>query len=254
MLDRNSNMFGKDCRPVMPELPLRDGALAGHCPSCDRIMFALEKAVHGVTWDTADASFSVSGRSEWRIVECAGCGKVYFQERTRCSEDLDYEDDGSGGHDPFEPWRYEHYPAPERGSAVPQTIARVAGVDDDLAVVLEETYEAARRGSHVLAAIGLRTAFDKATALLGVSEHLTFAQKLVALQEDGRIGETERMTLGVLADAGGAAAHRGWRPSDDELAIIRSCLELFLQRTLIADVAAKRLHASIPPRARRPKA
>lgn len=216
-------------------------------------MFALEKAAHGETWDKGNASFSVSGRSEWRVLECAGCGNVYFQQRVRCSEDLDYEDDGFGGRDPFEPWRYEHYPSPERGSTVPETIARVAEVDNDLAVVLEETYEAARRGSRVLAAIGLRTAFDKATMLLGVGEHLPFAQKLAALQEDGRIGETEKMTLGVLADAGGAAAHRGWRPSDDELAIIRTCLELFLQRTLIADVAAKELHASIPLRTPRPK-
>lgn len=146
----------------MPKLPLRDGPLAGHCPSCNRIMFAVEKAVHGETWDDGDASFSVSGRSEWRILECAGCGKVYFQERGRFSEDIYYEDDGFGGHDAFEPWRYEHHPAPELGSAVPETIARVAKVDGDLAVILEETYDAARRGSHVLAAIGLRTAFDKA--------------------------------------------------------------------------------------------
>jgi Domain of unknown function (DUF4145) len=63
----------------------------------------------------------------------------------------------------------------------------------------------------VLAAIGLRTAFDRASELLGIDPNKTFAGKLSQLVVDGHIGSTEKASLDVLTDAGGAAAHRGWK-------------------------------------------
>ena len=54
----------------------------------------------------------------------------------------------------------------------------------------------------------MRTAFDRASELLGVNPAKTFAEKLTDLVSRGHIGSSEKDTLDTLTDAGSAAAHR----------------------------------------------
>ena len=58
------------------------------------------------------------------------------------------------------------------------------------------------------AAIGARTAFDRATEKLGIEPSLTFAEKLEKAKSDGLVGTNERNALEVMISAGSAAAHR----------------------------------------------
>jgi hypothetical protein len=83
--------------------------------------------------------------------------------------------------------------------------------------LLTSVYTALDNDLRVLAAIGLRTAFDRASELLSVDPEKTFADKLSQLMANGDIGSTEKESLDVLTDAGGAAAHRGWKPNPKQL-------------------------------------
>ena len=107
----------------------------------------------------------------------------------------------------------------------------------------------------MLAAIGIRTAYDVASSLLDIDPELPFSQKLDALVASGRIGVLDKERMGILVDAGSASAHRGWRPSPADLATMMDVLEHFVTETFVnparrakldADAAAMR--TKVPPR------
>jgi hypothetical protein len=120
--------------------------------------------------------------------------------------------------------------------------------------LFDEIYLALGNNMGVLAAIGIRTAFDRASELLGVPTSGGFAQKLAELAGSGRIGPYEMDALDALTDAGSAAAHRGWKPSPKELDVMMNIIEAFIQRTLILDDAAKHLKQNVPEKQKRSKA
>jgi hypothetical protein len=87
----------------------------------------------------------------------------------------------------------------------------------------------------------------------GAGQRLTFKEKLDLLQNKGHISLSERTNLDILTDAGGAAAHRGWKPSTEQLDTVMAIVETFIHRKFVLDAEAKRLKAQIPRRQRRKK-
>jgi hypothetical protein len=169
-----------------------------------------------------------------------GCDQVYFRTEGRCSEDA--EPDGT----PVP--RITYWPAPSKRKSPEWAWA----LDDSaLYELVNETYVALNNDAPVLAAIGLRTVFDRASETMGVNPALSFEEKLDALEQKGKIGRSERETLGILTDAGGAAAHRGWKPTIKELDTLMTVGEQFLYRTIILETEARAVGAKIPPRQKR---
>jgi hypothetical protein len=54
--------------------------------------------------------------------------------------------------------------------------------------------------------------------------------------------------LSILADAGSAAAHRGWKPTKDDIDHLVRALEHFLERAFVLKHDVRRLKKNIPPR------
>jgi hypothetical protein len=67
--------------------------------------------------------------------------------------------------------------------------------------------------------------------LLGAGSATGFAQRWNALVREGMISPEERGWLQKLTGAGSAAAHRGWRPTRDEIEAMLDTMEHFLQRS-----------------------
>jgi hypothetical protein len=57
--------------------------------------------------------------------------------------------------------------------------------------------------------------------------------------------------LSVLADAGSAAAHRGWKPTEDDIDHLIDTLENFLHRVFVLKHNVREVKKNIPPRAGR---
>ncbi|RXH23473.1 hypothetical protein XH99_31785 [Bradyrhizobium nanningense] len=125
--------------------------------------------------------------------------------------------------------------------------------DSGLYDLLNETYNALNVDARVLAATGARTIFDRASELLKIDPALTFGQKLDELQAKGHISSSERAHLDILTDAGGAAAHRGWKPKPGQLDTIMSIVESFIHRKFVLESEVKRLKAQLPRRQKRKK-
>jgi len=215
--------------------------IKSHCPRCGPDRYANVLYRHKETGDDDE-------RGVWETItsymlQCGGCKTVFFQEDYMSSEDVD--PDGR----PVK--RITYYPAPAKRKR-PDWFS-LLDLEQGLYSLLNETYRALDADAPVLSATGARTIFDRASELLRINPALSFKDKLDQLQNKGHISASERTHLDILVDAGSAAAHRGWRPTADQLDTVMSIVETFIHRRFILESEVKRLKAQIPRRKRRRK-
>lgn len=172
----------------------------------------------------------------FRIVKCMGCDRVFFE-----NEDVWEIKD--------RPHQFQHviWP-PVVVRSRPAWISDVFKYDESLGTLMGSVYTAFDNNLSVLTAIGTRTVFDRSTHLLGAGPDLNFMQKLDWLHQKGWIGESEKDLLGILTDAGSAAAHRGWEPTFEQLSFVLDSLEAFVHRFVVARPASEHVRAAIPRR------
>ena len=210
----------------------------GHCPECgaDRNANVIEAAEN--RWEdeikvSRTESYELHGYETYRLLKCCGCDTVYIQREEWFSE-MD---------DPV----FEHWPSPARRQR-PNWLYKLSNTA--LRSLLEEVYGALDADYRVLSAIGARTVLDRTMVLNGAEEGSMFPQKLSKLQEEDVISEHEKKLLEPLIDAGGAAAHRAWKPEPDQLNTIMSVIEGFVHRTLVQQEAVNALKIHVPEKKR----
>jgi hypothetical protein len=125
---------------------------------------------------------------------------------------------------------------------------RIFPFDDDLLRILDEVYIALDHNAWILAAIGIRTAFDRATELLGINPNVPFAMKLDQLLALQHVSKGQREMLEQLTEAGSAAAHRGWRPTKRDLGTLMEIIESFVHHAFVLPHDAKTLAKGVPSR------
>ncbi|AWH46724.1 DUF4145 domain-containing protein [Stenotrophomonas sp. ZAC14A_NAIMI4_1] len=152
----------------------------------------------------------------------------------------------------FNPKTVSLYPPPKPKSENPDWTWDLHRKDSVLSQVVHEMYVARASNLNVLTAIGLRIAFDRATFLLGIDESLDLNKKIEKLLDDGRLGKIEAEHMQVAVNAGNAAAHRGWSPTDEDLAVLLHVLEQFLRRSFF-DLPIDQIGAAIPARPKKKK-
>ena len=202
----------------------------GHCPNCGSRK-AYGRCEHVVELSGEDDGTSASDTG--MILECCGCERIYFRRDFWISE--------------WDTNETVYWPAPVRRQR-PNWFQKIQESERDLGMLLEEMYAALDNDLRVLAAIAVRTVFDRASELLEVDPALPFEKKLERLRDDGTIGVDEEKSLRVLVDAGSAAAHRGWRPKADELSTMVDLVEAFLHRSFVLGDGIEKLKASVPAR------
>lgn len=210
----------------------------GHCPKCGPDRSALVKGEYrqSSSEEVDGGRYSVVFSETYRILECAGCDTAYCQRTVWCSEWGDPQDPG---------YEITYWPSTTKRPA-PAWID--AEIDGDLRRILIEVYSALNNEMPILAAIGIRTAFDRATELLKIDPNLTFKQKLDTLVSEGMLSSSEHKATAALIDAGSAAAHRGWLPEESALLTMISILEAFLYREFVVKAGIDDLVSAIPAR------
>lgn len=220
--------------------------IVGHCPFCngDR-----RSTVYGSGLEEwTDDKTGVSGKKVFRLARCDGCENFYFQTQSIFSEDYDSFYGPDGETVLTANIRTEMWPHPSL-HVRPEWVDDLWLTDVNLQRLLLDAYSALDAELRVFAAIGIRTTFDRASELLGVAPELTFAKKLEALIEKGMVSASEGEFLRILIDAGSAAAHRAWKPTDDQLRKLFLVLEAFLLKSFILPNEIMGLASQIPPKA-----
>jgi hypothetical protein len=233
------------------------------CPRCQRLTSCDVRGSYGSDWLHEDEDNFVNGRNDYFILQCRGCELVFFEKTGWCSEDVKYEQNRRSGtweETPVERRTIFSTLAPEKGDAaqiplhkLDEIVTPLHKVDSQLSRIMYETYQAQQQGALILAAVGLRTAFDRATEVLKIHPGYSLEDKVKRLLGEGFVGETEARVLKVVVDAGNAAAHRSWNPSAGQFGDLLIALEHFLQRVLLNDGhGALDIAADLPPRHDRP--
>lgn len=230
----------------------------GHCPNCgvDRNAEVLAEDNR----EEEDKTSDVWVRSTYSILRCLGCDRRYIRLAQLCSEDYDEDYDPNTGETsmtlneritywpsvPIPPatrprpdwlWPYPVEPELSLGSGYPE-----------IASLLTEVYTALDNNLLTLVTIGIRTVFDRASQELGTDTNQNFTEKLKELAAGNKIGGEEKEILAVLVDAGSAAAHRGWKPTQEDINHLIGALENFLERAFVLKHNVRGVKKVIPAR------
>lgn len=218
----------------------------GECPTCRAARKSFVRGKRLKSWH--DDNHPIYGSDTYFILECCGCETTFFRHDSHFSEEDDYGYHPQTGESVVVPTiRTTYWPPMERRSR-PEWLHFAEHRDAVLGSLIQQLYIALDSGLTVLAAIGVRTAFDRATFVLGVDPNEPFEKKLKTLLHGGWIGETEKDILAALIDAGNAAAHRGWSPAGHQLDTMMAVLEAFLHRHFVLRDGASALQANTPKR------
>ncbi|MGH7058769.1 MAG: DUF4145 domain-containing protein [Stellaceae bacterium] len=250
----------------MPDEGSRD-ILRGHCPECDADRNA-EVLAEDITEGT-DGPSGVWFKSTYSILRCLGCDRRYIRRAELCSADWDSDFDPHTGETSITLNERVSYwpsvPTPRTTHRRPDWLLfdplelfdplgqeprfRFASEYPELATLLHELYAALDNNLQILSTIGIRTVFDCASQLLGCHPNQSLPEKLKELTAGNKISGEEKEILSTLTDAGSAAAHRGWKPTQADINSLMEALEHFLHRTFVLKHELRRVKKNIPPRA-----
>uniref|UniRef100_UPI0035CC8624 DUF4145 domain-containing protein n=1 Tax=uncultured Sphingomonas sp. TaxID=158754 RepID=UPI0035CC8624 len=183
----------------------------------------------------------------WRILKCRGCDHVFVQTVYTDSESYNHYHDEYGDEQIDYDETINYWPALLK-RAKPFWLNHISGKRGErvaLKDALTALYGALDSDLRALAAIGIRTCFDVAAELLDIDTNLTFARKLDELVQAGHIAALDRSRLEALVDAGSASAHRGWRPSAEDVETMTDALEHFIHSAFVAPEEKKALDAKV---------
>ncbi|MFZ7319740.1 DUF4145 domain-containing protein [Comamonas jiangduensis] len=229
-------------------MPAEEKITKGRCPECGAEKNADIVAAYKESWRLDE--HAIWGHTDYRILKCRGCDSIYYQSAEANSESINYYYDIDGNPKQEYEFVYSYWPSPLKRPR-PSWLDELISLDSVLHSILNEVYSGLDSDLAVLSATGMRTAFDRATELLGVDPAKTFQEKLKDLLAAGKVGITEKEALAVLADAGGAAAHRGWKPQPKQLETMMDIVEAFCYRNVILDGQVDKLKPQIPAKQKR---
>ena len=227
------------------------GIIKANCPNCGKDRNAHVRGKHVVRH--TESGSPIEARDTGMILECCGCELVFFRRDYWFSEWEQLGDNPYTGELQLEDGTETTYYPSLVQRTPPEWSNEIRKADRVLGRLLTEMYAALNNDLRVLAAIGARTTFDRASEFLQVDPLLPFGQKLDVLVSMGKIGKSEREALEVLIDAGGAAAHRGWAPKTTDLRTMMTIIEGFLHREFVLGDGLKKLKAAVPPKPARKK-
>jgi predicted transport protein len=219
------------------------------CNACKGRTNHFIRGEYSKTEEQDDALVSLTQRL--LIIECCGCEHLALVKKTHFSEDVDYEYHPGTGEPILIPnWEESIFP-PVTYRVLPQWFEDLP--DRTLWAISKEIYKSLQSESHYLATFGSRTLIDR-LIVLTVGEKANFAKGLSALQDDGKISQHERNILEPVVQAGHAAAHRGWSPTKEQLAMILDTVEGLIYRLLVLPKLAEELEEAVPGRGASTKA
>lgn len=221
--------------------------LKAHCPRCDG---ERNCEVHGVLyepWTWTDGRNSADGGVDHKLLKCRGCSEVFYWRSSWDSNEWDHRWDAKEqDYVPYYPRTVSTFPTPEAKALQPDWFWGLSKIDSLLFDVLGEVYSSIEHGNLILAASGLRTAFDRVVGHHAIEDHLGFDKKVEQLKLQGYVGDTEAEILKTVVDGGSAAVHRGWKPEADQVKLLLRSIEHLVHRTVVTGSVALDLRQKIP--------
>lgn len=232
----------------------KNDSFKAHCPQCDGERQCLVLGEKIKEWESGDHIHSMWGRNTFKLLECMGCETVFYYKSSINSEDYEHDYDSERKTVLIPNITIVTFPKPSKVKSRPEWLHSLLVKDMQLHTIFNEMYAAYESGSFILASIGLRTIFDRATEVLKIHPGLPLKEKVNILKEEGFIGETEKSQLEIVTEAGNSAAHRAWTPKESEFESLLIIIESFVQRNVLRDDRVYNIAEMLPKKApRKPK-
>ena len=213
------------------------------CNSCGQKTRHFVRSEYTAT--SHDKSDGTRFTQEMLIVECCGCEHLAFSKRSHFSEQVGYDNHPITGELPMVPYWDEAIYPPVTYRSPPPWFEDLP--DPTLRQISEEIYKSLQSESLYLATFGSRTLLDRLMVLI-VGDKGNFEKGLSALLDEGKISKHERDILAPVLQAGHAAAHRGWAPTQQQIKTILDTVEGLIHRLLVLPKLAEELEEAVPGR------
>jgi hypothetical protein len=209
--------------------------LKGPCPKCEAIQ---NVAVVGSHKEESDDV--VWGATEYNILKCLGCGTVYFQIYELCSENTEYDEEGDVSLIP----EIKYWPT---SGKVRISLKQLFRVPTRIEHLLHETRETINNDLFSLAAMGIRSTIEQ-TIIDRVGDQGSFIKNVDEFVRAGYLSVRERNALEALLEAGHAATHRGWQPTERDILTLWEITEHVVDGVYVHQEQASELEKRLPMR------
>jgi hypothetical protein len=115
--------------------------------------------------------------------------------------------------------------------------------------LMREIYTAVQNDSRRLAAMGIRAALEQ-VMIDKVGDKGRFKANVDALQQAGYLSMRQAFDLNSILDAGHATVHRGWEPTNDDIATLLDIAESIIESAYLHENRIRALDRNVPKRPR----
>lgn len=211
--------------------------IRAHCNKCGgetKHDILLERTHRGSEFVDPYQQNEISWSTTHRMLECRGCEEISLQRSEWFSED-----------DPMGTPNPPTYFPPRVSRRKPAWVDRL-NIPEDYAELLDEVYVALHADSRRLAMMGARALID-AVIRRNVGDQGNFQKGLGTLVDKHLISSRNREIIEAAVEAGHASAHRGHKPSSEDVNVVIDIVENLIHNELLAD-PARVLRSTMPRR------
>jgi Domain of unknown function (DUF4145) len=116
-----------------------------------------------------------------------------------------------------------------------------------ICALMREVYTAVQNDSRRLAAMGIRAALES-VMIEKVGDQGKFKANVDALQQAGYLSVRQALSLDSILEAGHAAIHRGWEPTNADIVTLLDITESIMEVVYLHEHRARDLDNNIPKR------
>lgn len=205
-----------------------------HCNECggDRN----HCVVHSETSEWAEDDYDISGTDIYEMLRCLGCDNIKLRHRSLFSEE--------------EGERVQYFPPSIFRTSPVWMNAFHFGLNKEEEFVYElllEIYSALQNNQPRLAAMGVRALLEH-VMIAKVGDQGTFAKNLAIFESKGFVSRIQREYLETLLQAGHAAMHRAYKPSQPDLITLVDIAESIIEIVYLQGVSVEILKKRVPER------
>lgn len=200
-----------------------------HCNTCDgeknhEVLFTTR-----TSWNNDE--FGIGGADIYEVLKCGGCDQLILKHTSRFSEEP-------------EP-RVRYYP-PSAARKEPRWMYDMSGPNVDFVrALLKEIYIGVQNDTTMTATMGVRALLEHVMISV-VGDNGSFTANLEKFTEQGNISVKQRDILDAVLEAGHAAIHRAYQPTDEDLITCIDIAESVLQTVYVHPEKAAELAKKIP--------
>jgi hypothetical protein len=181
----------------------------------------------------------------YEMIKCLGCDAISFRRvETMPTFDSDGEDiEGVAYYPPRVARRSPEWLSDHVG----WNLTSGEDIPEIIINILTEIYEALHNNSKRLVAMGVRAVLD-AIMVDKVGDQGSFTRNLDTLKKADYLSVRQEAILSTILEAGHAAIHRGWQPTDDQISTLLDITESLIESIYIHEPRAERLEKVVPNR------